>query len=190
MNRIRWTALSLAIGLAGLLALGSPHAASASPENSRLLGYQDEAVAPAAQEGPLVSVPGVFSLWLNQGFSLQQDGVRLESADVDLPMLNATATVDGLRFGLGGGSFGWDNITVQQAAPVQSDAMTISGMQASIGGQSVNYSSDLSTRIDVHPGENLAGRRNCHAQLRRHDRPAQLRRRRWQRTGRDGAGHR
>lgn len=155
MNRVRWTALSLAIGLAGLLALGSPHAASASLESSHLYGYQNEAVAPEAQEGPLVSVPGVFSLWLNQGFSMQQDGVRLESAEVDLPMVNATATVDGLRFGLGGGSFGWDNITVQQAAPAQNDALTISGMQASIGGQSTNYSTDISTRIDVHPGENL-----------------------------------
>lgn len=155
MNRVRWTALGLAICLAGLVALGSPHSASASAENSSLYGYQDEAEAPEAQEGPLVSVPGVFSLWLNQGFSLQQDGVRLESADVDLPMINATATVDGLRFGLGGGSFGWDNITVQQAAPVENEALTISEMQASIGGQSANYSTDISTRIDVHPGENL-----------------------------------
>ena len=155
MNRVRWTALGAAIGLAGLMVLGSPFSASASMENSHLYGYQNEAEAPNAQEGPLVSVPGVFSLWLNQGFSMQSDGVRLESADIDLPAINATATVDGLRFGLSGSGFGWDNITVKQAAPVQNEALTISGMQASIGGQSENFTTDISTRIDVHPSENL-----------------------------------
>ncbi|MEZ4768703.1 MAG: hypothetical protein R2844_09795 [Caldilineales bacterium] len=154
MDRIRWSALCLALGLAGLVALGSPQPAAAA-DQSRFT-YQEAAEADQPPGSSLVSVPGVFSLRLGeQGFSLQQNGLRLENAEVDLPAINATATVNGLQFGLMGGSYGWDNITVRQAAPAQNETLTISDTQASIGGQSQNYTSDFTTRIDLHPSETV-----------------------------------
>lgn len=148
MDRRQLAVPCLALLLAGLVVVGAPQQAAAAGQNAA------EVVQPP--DGSLVSVPGIFSLRLGQdGFSLQDNGLRLNNAEIDLPAINATATVSGLQFGLRGGSYGWDNIALKQAKPVENEAMTISDTQANIGGQSTNFTSDISTRIDVHPSDSV-----------------------------------
>jgi hypothetical protein len=147
--------LCLALLLAGFIAIGSPHAAAAAPDNTTLYSLQDDAGAAVPPDQPIVSVPGVVSLWLGQGFSMQDDGIRLENAQVDLPALNATATVNGLSVSLRDQSYSWDSITLSQAAPVGNQVVTVSDLEATVGGKASNYSADVSTRIDVQPNEQV-----------------------------------
>jgi hypothetical protein len=86
---------------------------------------------------------------------MADDGVRLETAEVDLPIANATATVDGFTFNLRDRSYGWDMITLKQAAPVGNEAVTVSNLEANIQGKDARFSTDASTRIDIHPNENV-----------------------------------
>lgn len=155
MNRVRWVVFCLALLLAGLVAIGSPHSAAAGLDEARLYGYQDSSEGTQPTDRPMLSVPGVFSLWIGKGFSSQDGTLRLESAQVDLPAINATATINGFTFGLQDRSYGWDNITLMQAAPMQSTAVTIADTQVSVQGPSANYSAELSTRVDVHPSEDV-----------------------------------
>lgn len=147
MDRSKLAVPCLALLLAGLVVLGAPQQAAAAAQTAA------EIVQPP--DGSLVAVPGIFSLRLGQGFSLQDNGLRLDNAEIDLPALNATATVSGLQFGLRGGSYGWDNIALKQAGPVENESVTISDTQANIGGQSTNFTSDISTRIEVHPSDTV-----------------------------------
>ena len=150
MERSRWTMLCLALLLAGLLALGSPLMAAAA-DHAQASATQEDPNAPAPSDRNVISVPGVFSLWLGQGLSTRNNMLVLDGAQVDLPALNATATVDGFTFSLRDSSYGWDAITVTQAGPRESDALTIADTQAVVQGPAANFSTDLSTRIDVHP---------------------------------------
>ncbi|MCB0200716.1 MAG: hypothetical protein H6649_04190 [Caldilineae bacterium] len=153
MDHVRWSTLCLALGLAGLIALGAPQPAAASADQSRHL--QENSEAGQQPESPFVAVPGVFSLRLGQGFNSRDGALNLPGAQIDLPALNATATVEGFTFGLRDQSYGWDTITLQQAKPVENDTLTISDMQASIQGPAANFTTDLETRIDVHPSEDV-----------------------------------
>ena len=155
MARVRWMVLCLALLLAGLMAVGSPRTAVAALDGRYLYSLQDDAGIAVPPDQPIVSVPGVFSLWLGQGFSMLDEGIQLETAQVDLPVINATATVNGLTMSLRDKSYGWDSITLNQAAPMGNEAVTVSNLQADVGGKATNYSTDVSTRIDVHPGENV-----------------------------------
>lgn len=150
MERSRWTTLCLALLLAGLLALGSPLAAAAA-EHAQTSATQEDPNAPARSDRNVISVPGVFSLWLGQGLSTRNNMLVVDGAQVDLPALNATATVDGFTFNLRDSSYGWDAITVTQAGPRESDALTIADTQMVVQGPAANFSTDLSTSIEVHP---------------------------------------
>ncbi len=150
MESSRWMTLCLALLLAGLLALGSPLVASAA-EHAQASATQEDPNAPAQSDRNVISVPGVFSLWLGQGLSTRDNRLVLDGAEVDLPALNATATVDGFTFSLRDSSYGWDAITVTQAGPRESDALTIADTQVVVQGPAANFSTDLSTRIDLHP---------------------------------------
>jgi hypothetical protein len=145
MTRMRWTMLCLAAMLAGLAAVFSPSTAAAAPH------FQDRSGGTGAEERNFLSVPGVFSLRLGSGGSTQNGGLRLNSPQIDLPALNATATVEGLTVNVRDGSYGWDAVTVMQSKPAGNDTVTLSGMQARVQGPAFNYSTELSTRIDFHP---------------------------------------
>lgn len=154
MVRSRWTTPCLAMLLAGLLALGSPLGVAAAG-HAQASATQEDPNAPARSDRNVISVPGVFSLWLGQGLSTRNNMLTVDGAQVDLPALNATATVDGFTFNLRDSSYGWDAITVSQAGPRESDALTIADTQVVVQGPAANFSTDLSTRIDVHPSSEV-----------------------------------
>ena len=155
MDRNRWTVLCLALFVAGLMVVVSPRSTAAALDSTHLYAYQDDSGTSVPPDQPLLAVPGIFSFSLGQGFSSRDGVLALDSAQVDLPVINATATVNGFTFGLRDQSYGWDSITISQAAPMGNEAVTISDLQANVGGKTTNYSTDLSTTIDVHPGEAL-----------------------------------
>ncbi len=68
---------------------------------------------------------------------------------MDIPGLNATATVDGLTLGP---TLGWKAITLSQQQPAVTSAGTISGAQVSVGGPESGYSGNASAQFDLHPG--------------------------------------
>lgn len=154
MKRSPWTTLCLALLLAGLLALGSPLVAAAA-DHAQASATQQDPNAPARSDRNVISVPGVFSLWLGQGLSTRDGALVLDGAQVDLPALNATATVDGFTFSMRDSSYGWDAITVTQAGPRESEALTIADTQVSVQGPAANFSTDVSTRIEVHPSSEV-----------------------------------
>lgn len=154
MQRSRWTTPCLALLLAGLLALGSPLAVAAAG-HAQASATQEDPDARARSDRNIISVPGVFSLWLGQGLSTRDNMLVLDGAEVDLPALNATATVDGFTFGLRDSSYGWDAITVTQMGPRESESLTIADTQVSIQGPAANFSTDLTTRIEVHPSSEV-----------------------------------
>jgi hypothetical protein len=133
----------------------APTTAAAALDDSRLPGLQDESIADEPAEEPIVSVPGVASLWIGEGFSLQSGVLGLPMGVVDLPAINATATVNGFTFGLSDRSTDWDTITVQQAQPAGNETLTIAETQATVGGKSTNNSADVSTRIEIHPSDEV-----------------------------------
>ncbi len=155
MKRFRWTTLCLALLLAGLLALGAPLAAAAAPASAQASGAQDDSGASGRPDRNVISVPGVFSLWLGQGLGVRDGALVMDGAEVELPALNATATVDGFNFNLRDSSYGWDAITVTQAGPRESDALTIAGTQVRVQGPAANFSTDLTTRVEVHPSPDV-----------------------------------
>jgi hypothetical protein len=150
MERSRWTTLCLALLLAGLLALGSPLIAVAA-EHAQASAAQQDPNVPDRPDRNIISVPGVFSLWLGQGLSTRNGVLVLDGAQVDLPAINATATVEGFTFNLRDSSYGWDAIVVTQAGPRESDALTIADTQVRVQGPATNFSTDASTRIELHP---------------------------------------
>lgn len=153
MQHTRLKGLGLALFLAGGLAMGAPHAVAAAAHDNSLIRSQDSAEVTQPPDGPMVSVPGVFSLWLGQGFSSRNGALGLESAQVDLPAINATATIDGFTFSLRDQSYGWDSITLAQVEPMGSESLMITDTQARVQGQSANFSTELSTRVDLDSGE-------------------------------------
>ncbi len=150
MDRLRGKVFCLAILLAGLAAVTFPTAAAAAP-NGASHSYQGDSGGTGPDERNFISVPGVFSLRLGPGGSTQSGGFSLQNPQIDLPALNATATVEGLTVNVREGSYGWDAITVMQSKPAGNEAWTISGTQARVQGPALSYSTELSTRIDVHP---------------------------------------
>jgi hypothetical protein len=150
MKRFRRTTLCLALLLAGLLVLGSPLVAAAAG-HAQAGATQESPSAPTRSDRNVISVPGVFSLWLGQGLSIRDGALVLDGAEVDLPAINATATVDGFTFNLRDSSYGWDAITVTQMGSRDSDALTIAGTQVRVQGPAANFSTDVSTRVEVHP---------------------------------------
>jgi|GEM_PF-993243 len=150
MKRSRWHLWLIAFAL-GLAALMWSSTAAAAPDNGPLLDHASNTVIVDSPVQPTFAIPGIFSLSLGQGFSQEGDNIKLDTAEVDLPALNATATVNGLTFGFTKGISGWDSITVAQSQPGGNQAVTVSGAQVSVQGPTANYSTAASARIDVHP---------------------------------------
>ena len=132
MNRTRSIALCSTVFLAVLAVLLLPGAVSAAP------AYNAIVVDSPVQ--PTFSIPGLFSLIFGDSGSATQ---------LEIPGLNATATVDGLTLGP---TLGWNAITLSQKEPTVSEAGTISGAQVNIGGPQSGYSGSASAQIDLHPG--------------------------------------
>lgn len=154
MERSRWTTLCLALLLAGLMVTGSPLVAAAAG-HAQASPTQANPGAPAPSDRNVISVPGVFSLWLGQGLSTRNGALVLDGAQVDLPAINATATVEGFTFNLRDSSYSWDAIVVTQAGPRESDALTIADTQVRVQGPAANFSTDASTRIELHPSPDV-----------------------------------
>jgi hypothetical protein len=150
MDRVRGTVFCLAVLLAGLVVVLSPMVAAAAPQGAAH-NYQGDSGGTDTDERNFISVPGVFSLRLGPGGSTPSGGFSLRNPQIDLPALNATATVEGLTVNVREGSYGWDAVTVMQSKPAGNDSVTISGTQARVQGQALNYSTELSTRVDFHP---------------------------------------
>jgi len=135
MNHIRSLALCSVMLLAALAIMVAPGAAFAAPAYSTVI-----VDAPIQ---PNFSIPGIFSLIFGDNTSPTQ---------LQIPGLNATATVDGLTLGP---TLGWNAITLNQQQPSVSDAATISGTQVTVGGPQTGYSAVGSAQIDLHPGPAL-----------------------------------
>lgn len=139
MKLARCALVGLAVVLVGVLALAWPQPAAAAQLDS-----PDE---------PIWSIPGVFSLSIGEGVTLEDGTLKLDSSTVDLLTLNASTTIDGLEVDLGTRTYGWDNITVVQNEARGNEAVTVSNLQANIQGPASGYSIDGSARVDVHPNE-------------------------------------
>ena len=154
MNRSR-SSVSRVLVLAVLAAaLASPGAVAAAPaarsvSNQLQLGIVDQPVQPT------FAVPGLFALSLGKGLSIEGNEIKLSGAQVDLPVVNATASIDGLTFALNRGLTGWNSITVAQNQPAGTEAFKLSGGQASLHGPSSGYSAEASANIAMHPGDAL-----------------------------------
>lgn len=150
MTRYRWTVFCLALLAVGLVAAATTPGVEASGA-ARTFNIQEN--PGGAGDRNLLSLPGIFTLRLGSGGAAEGGGLRLDSTTVDLPALNATATVDGLTVNVRDGSYSWESITLAQAAPAGGEEMTISNTQAVVQGPAAKYSTELSTRIDLHPNE-------------------------------------
>jgi len=126
--------------LAAFAVLILPGTVAAAPERSSVLSRANNAIIVDSPVQPTFSIPGVFSLIL---------GANNGATQVDIPGLNATATVDGLMLGP---TVGWKAITLSQQQPAVTSAGTISGAQVSVGGPESGYSANASAQIDLHPG--------------------------------------
>lgn len=150
MPRIRCLMFCLALLVAGMVVVGSPGVAAAAP-NDAPRAYQGDSGGPSDRN--LISVPGVFTLRLGQSASTRDGAIRLDGTQVELPGINATATLDGFSFSPRDGSFSWDGITVMQSQPAGNESFTLSNTRATVQGRETNFSTQVSTRIDVRPNE-------------------------------------
>jgi hypothetical protein len=134
MKRTQWH-LWFIVFVLGIAVLALPGVAAAAPSSSSVV--VDEPIQPT------FAIPGVFSLTL---------GERLSTAEVDLPALNATATISGLTLGP---SPAWDAIVLTQIEPKVTQSATVSGVQATVQGPSTGYSTNVSAHVEVHPNDAL-----------------------------------
>ena len=138
MKRVRW---QMCVGLFALvlLTLALPGAAAAAPERSHLT---DSDIV----QGPVLpgfGIPGAFMLSF---------GKDLSEAQVDLPALNAVATVNGLSLAP---SPSWESIVLKQKQPFTSQGASITEAQATISGPSKGYSSAGTAQVMLNPSPAL-----------------------------------
>ena len=143
MNRTRSISLFLVLSLAALTVFALPGTASAAPDYSSLLARTNNTAIVDAPVQPTFAIPGIFSLLLGDNTSATQ---------LDVPSLNATATVSGLMLGP---TMSWDAITLSQKQPAVTEAGTISGAQVTVQGPQTGYSGNMSAQFDLHPGPSL-----------------------------------
>jgi hypothetical protein len=138
MKRVRW---QLCVGLLVLvlLSLALPGAAAAAPVQGRL--YDSDIVQGPVQ--PSLGIPGAFMLSF---------GKDMSEAQVDLPALNAVATVNGLSFSP---SPSWDSLVLKQKQPFVSQGASITEAQATIAGPSKGFSSSGTAQVMVNPNPAL-----------------------------------
>jgi hypothetical protein len=137
MKRVRWQ-LCVGFLVVALLALALPGAATAAPAQG--LGDSDIVQGPVQ---PGFGIPGAFMLSF---------GKDLSEAQVDLPALNAVATVNGLSFAP---SPSWESIVLKQKQPFTSQGASITEAQATITGPSKGYSSAGTAQVTLNPSPAL-----------------------------------
>lgn len=138
MKRINWQLCLIVLAL-GLLALALPGTAAAAP-------YQGSALSGIVVDTPVqptFALPGVFSL---------KFGDSAGSAEVDLPSLNAVATVSGLTFSP---QVGWDSISLKQKQPQATSAGAISQAQVTVAGATKGYSTEGTAQVKLAPSPAL-----------------------------------
>jgi hypothetical protein len=138
MKRVRWQ-LCVGLFLLVLLTLALPGAAAAAPVQGRL---NDSDII----QGPVLpgfGIPGAFMLSF---------GKDISEAQVDLPALNAVATVNGLSLSP---SPSWDSLVLKQKQPFVSQGASITEAQATIAGPSKGYSSAGTAQVALNPSPAL-----------------------------------
>jgi hypothetical protein len=138
MKRVR-RQLCVGLFVLVLLTLALPGAAGAAPVQGRL---NDSDIV----QGPVLpgfGIPGAFMLSF---------GKDLSEAQVDLPAMNAVATVNGLSFSP---SPRWDSVVLKQKQPFISQGASITEAQATIAGPSKGYSSAGSAQVVLNPSPAL-----------------------------------
>lgn len=138
MKRVRWQ-LCVGFSLLVLLTLALPGAAAAAPVQGRL--NDSDIVQGPVQPG--FGIPGAFMLSF---------GRDLSEAQVDLPALNAVATVNGLSFSP---SPSWDSLVLKQKQPFISQGASITEGQATIAGPSKGFSSAGTAQVVLNPSPAL-----------------------------------
>ena len=138
MKRVRWQ-LCVGLFLLVLFTLALPGAAAAAPVQGRL--NDSDIVQGPVQPG--FGIPGAFMLSF---------GKDLSEAQVDLPALNAVATVNGLSFSP---SPSWDSLVLKQKQPFISQGASITEGQATIAGPSKGYSSAGTAQVVLNPSPAL-----------------------------------
>jgi hypothetical protein len=138
MKRVRWQ-LCVGLFLLVLLTLALPGAAAAAPLQGRL--SDSDIVQGPVQPG--FGIPGAFMLSF---------GKDLSEAQVDLPALNAVATVNGLSFSP---SPSWDSLVLKQKQPFISQGASITEAQATIAGPSKGFSSAGTAQVTLNPSPAL-----------------------------------
>ncbi len=149
MKNVRLLLSCLALLLVGLLALALPGTAAAAAAAGDFVVVDDGDTAQPTSSA--IDIPGILTILLGAAGAQQPGALTLGPIQLDVPTVNATAAVSGLSYGRNG--VGWDAITLSQKEPQTAGAVTISGAQASIGGPSTRYSSDLSAHLAVQPSE-------------------------------------
>ena len=153
MNRTRSVTARVVVLAVVVAALVLPGTVAAAPASRNVLAQSTVLVDQPVL--PNFAIPGIFSLSLGQGLSFDGNQLTLNGAQVDLPVINATASVDGLSFALDKGLTGWNTITVAQNQPAGSQALMLSGGQANFHGPSSGYSAEASANFDINPSDAL-----------------------------------
>ncbi len=121
----------LVLGLVVLFVLPGT-AAAAGDHASPPLGPVNQA------SGPAFAIPGVLSLAFGQDFTPQ----------VEIPALNATASVQGLNIANG---WNFEQINLAQKQPATNPNFTISDAMATVSAPSTGYSTLASAHVVLHP---------------------------------------
>jgi hypothetical protein len=130
--RLSWL-IVLVFGLVVLLAMpGVAAAATGDNDTAPMNGPVD------APPQPAFAIPGIVSVAFGPGLSPQ----------IELPALNATASVNGLNV-LNG--WNYETINLTQNAPATLQNVVISEAQATVGAPSTGYSTQASAHVVVQP---------------------------------------
>jgi hypothetical protein len=138
MKRVR-SQLCVGLFLLALLTLALPGFAAAAPEQDRL--NDTDIVQGPVQPG--FGIPGAFMLSF---------GKDISEAQVDLPAMNAVATVTGLSLSP---TPSWESIVLKQKQPFTSQGASISEAQATVAGPSKGYSSAGTAQVTLNPSPAL-----------------------------------
>jgi hypothetical protein len=139
MNRTRSIALCSVVILAALAILVLPGTVCAAPLHSSTLNRSDNTTVVDGPIQPTLAIPGVFSLKFGNDISTSQ---------IEIPALNATASVTGLTLRP---TLGWDSITLSQQQPTVTNAATISGTQVTVQGPETGYSATATAQVELYP---------------------------------------
>lgn len=131
-----------------------PVVTSAAPQEAVDIGFADDGETPTLPGTLKVAVPGVVSIMLAPGSS-GEGAITLGPTQIDLPVANASATVDGLTFGQTG--WGWEKITIAQTQPTATYPMSIADARITVAGPAEGYAIDASMHIALNPGQAVQG---------------------------------